>query len=394
MLAGALYCIVKKRHYDAKVFYLPIEDTQSTQHRDNPQEISTPPARTLSLSTPEPPLDTTSCEEGPGSSKRGSGSIEREPGSSERGSGSIEREPGSSERGSGRIEREPGSSEGGDSTALERTGDSLSPSQENGRPGSDRETQMQFNETTTTQEQVLLHVNGEPELPTSNGDTAVCSTTSQQSTDSQTTLTHTTGATQEIGDDIDSDNTTSTPIAATNGATSPQSIESASNGDSEHKTISQSIVPSERRMVSPIKTSYLPPLNEDLPDDWLPFDRCESYLSITALMIPHMSRSFFGDPKLSIGTGKIRLVYISSSLSRKDMLDVLTGADTGHHMTMQGVGYVDCKAFRLVPVTPEGLLTVDGEEVHYGPMQAEVHAHLGRVMCRRRRGRGREEGSE
>ena len=56
---------------------------------------------------------------------------------------------------------------------------------------------------------------------------------------------------------------------------------------------------------------------------------------------------------------------------------------------MQGVGFVDCKVFRLVPVTPEGLLTVDGEEVHYGPMQAEVHAHLGRVMCRRRRGRGR-----
>ena len=125
----------------------------------------------------------------------------------------------------------------------------------------------------------------------------------------------------------------------------------------------------------------LPEISEAVPDNWKVIEG--DFLTVSPIMIPHLSSNFFGDPKMSIGTGKIRIVYVKS-MSRFGMLSLLTKAEKGTHLERPEVQVIDVKAFRLEPRTEEGVLTVDGEVVKYGLMQAQVHQHLARVYCCKR----------
>ena len=129
------------------------------------------------------------------------------------------------------------------------------------------------------------------------------------------------------------------------------------------------------------KPDLLPELNEATPDHWKVIEG--EFLAISPIMIPLLSSNFFGDPRMSIGTGRIRILYIQR-MSRFGMLGLLTSAEKGTHIERPDVHTIDVKAFRLEPYTEEGIMTVDGEVVKYGPMQAQVHQHLARVFCRKR----------
>lgn len=130
------------------------------------------------------------------------------------------------------------------------------------------------------------------------------------------------------------------------------------------------------------RADLLPDLSEAIPDNWKVIEG--EFTAIAPLMVPLLSAGFFGDPNMSIGTGKIRLACIRR-MTRFGMLGLLTGADKGKHMERPEVEIFDAKAFRLEPQTERGLLTVDGEVVEYGPMQAQLHQHLARVFCSKKR---------
>ena len=129
------------------------------------------------------------------------------------------------------------------------------------------------------------------------------------------------------------------------------------------------------------RPDLLPEITEDVPDNWKTIEG--DFLTVSPLMIPHLSSNFFGDPSMSIGTGKIRIMYVRR-MSRLGLLSMLTKAEKGTHLERPEVEIVDVKAFRLEPQTEEGIMTVDGEVVKYGPMQAQVHQHLARVFCCKR----------
>ena len=130
------------------------------------------------------------------------------------------------------------------------------------------------------------------------------------------------------------------------------------------------------------KADLLPPLSGPVPDNWETIER--EFMTVTTLMIPHMAHNFYGDPEVSIGGGKIRLVVCDGQITRLGMFGLLTKASTGQHVEMEGVLRKDTRAFRLEPLTAPGLLTIDGEEVYYGPLQCQIHPGLARVMCRKR----------
>ena len=128
-------------------------------------------------------------------------------------------------------------------------------------------------------------------------------------------------------------------------------------------------------------TDLLPALSDPVPSNWKTVEK--EFLSVTVLMIPHMSNEYFGDPSMSIGTERLRLVFVEYAMTRMNMLSMLMVP--GSHLSMSNVSCIDCKAYRLEPDTPVGLLTVDGESVPYGAVQSQVHSGLARVMCRKRR---------
>lgn len=127
----------------------------------------------------------------------------------------------------------------------------------------------------------------------------------------------------------------------------------------------------------------LVPLDQPVPDTWIAKEN--DFLSISPIMVPYLSSDFFGDRELAIGSGNIRLMWVDGSITRRRVLNMMTAAGTGKHTELDEVYRIDVKAFRLEPLSPPGIMTVDGEVVPYGTMQAQVHPQLARVMSRRRK---------
>ena len=129
---------------------------------------------------------------------------------------------------------------------------------------------------------------------------------------------------------------------------------------------------------------HLPPsLSEPLPPAWKTIEG--EFLAVGLHIISHMSRSIIADPNLHLGSGTMRLQYSLSDMTRRELLTMFTEAETGAHLEMERVHSMCVKACRLEPLTTPGMLTADGEVLEYGPVQYEVHRHLARVMCRRRK---------
>ena len=169
----------------------------------------------------------------------------------------------------------------------------------------------------------------------------------------------------------DHNNETSTPISASE--TKCSTSDDTQQPQEECKKVVTQFGP---------KADFLSPLSAPIPENWKTFER--EFLAVTFLMIPHMAHNFFGDPRFSIGSGKIRIVICDGQITRVGMFGLLTKADTGEHLEIEGVHRIDTRAFRLEPVTSPGILTIDGEPVHYGPIQCQIQPSLARVMCRKR----------
>ena len=180
------------------------------------------------------------------------------------------------------------------------------------------------------------------------------------------------------GQETHPDTSAPTSVHVETQTTNSQSTESApSVQDSQQQTRQQNFA-----QFGP-KADLLPPLSGPVPENWETIER--EFMAVTFLMIPHMANNFFGDLVFSIGTGKIRIVICGGEITRLGMFGLLTKADTGQHLEMEGVLRKNVRAFRLEPRTAPGMLTIDGEEVYYGPLQCQIHPTLARVMSRKRR---------
>lgn len=162
---------------------------------------------------------------------------------------------------------------------------------------------------------------------------------------------------------------------------SPPLRHPAKSGEQVQEAVGDAVHPSPPTNLP--QTDLLVPLDQPLPDTWVTKE--DNFLCITPLLVPYMSSDFFGDREMGIGTGNIRLMWVDGNISRWGVFNVMTSAETGKHTELGEVYRIDAKAFRLEPLSPPGLMTVDGEVVTYGTMQAQVHPHLARVISRRRK---------
>ena len=188
---------------------------------------------------------------------------------------------------------------------------------------------------------------------------------------------------REVSPGDDADDTSSSSSAEKKAGS-----ESPMNG---HATASASEVPESTDAGSEIPptssappTDLLVPFDQPLPPDvWT--SREENYLSWNAYMITHLTSDHFCDRDFSMGTGLLRLIWVDGCITRKGAFDMFAKAEKGRHTELDEVCRIDVKAFRLEPLTHPGILTVDGERVSYGSIQAQVHPKLARVMSRKRR---------
>lgn len=129
------------------------------------------------------------------------------------------------------------------------------------------------------------------------------------------------------------------------------------------------------------KDDLLPPLNQPLPTrDWVTIEG--DFVLVLALYQTHLGADLHAAPQAKFDDGLIHLTFVRAGISRATLLRLFFAMERGTHHSVSSpyVSHITCRAFRLQPLSARGTLTVDGELVPYGPLQAQVHPSLSRLI--------------
>uniref|UniRef100_A0A8C5PW20 Sphingosine kinase 1 n=1 Tax=Leptobrachium leishanense TaxID=445787 RepID=A0A8C5PW20_9ANUR len=121
------------------------------------------------------------------------------------------------------------------------------------------------------------------------------------------------------------------------------------------------------------KDDLIPPLGQPVPKTWVTLE--EDFVLVLAIYQSHLGADLFTAPFSSINDGLIHLFFVKAGISRASLVRLFLAMEKGNHIEMECpyVVHVPARAFRLEPLTQKGILTVDGEQVEYGPIQAQMH---------------------
>lgn len=129
------------------------------------------------------------------------------------------------------------------------------------------------------------------------------------------------------------------------------------------------------------QVSVLPPLDQPVPSNWVSVPE-EDFVLMLAMYQSHLAEDLFAAPDSTLDDGLIHLFYVKAGISRAALLRLFLAMEKGAHLTTncQHLVHAKVRALRLEPHSPKGIITVDGEVVEYGPVQAEVHRGLARLI--------------
>nr|XP_012609862.1 sphingosine kinase 2 isoform X2 [Microcebus murinus]XP_012609863.1 sphingosine kinase 2 isoform X2 [Microcebus murinus] len=124
----------------------------------------------------------------------------------------------------------------------------------------------------------------------------------------------------------------------------------------------------------------LPPLGTPLPPDWVTVEG--DFVLMLAISPSHLGADMVAAPHARFDDGLVHLCWVRSGISRASLLRLFLAMEHGTHFSLgcPQLGYAAARAFRLEPLTPRGVLTVDGEQVEYGPLQAQMHPGLATLL--------------
>lgn len=104
---------------------------------------------------------------------------------------------------------------------------------------------------------------------------------------------------------------------------------------------------------------------------------------VLAIYQSHLAEDLWTVPGAMADDGVIHLFYVTAGISRPALLRLFLAMERGAHLAVgcPYLMYEKVKALRLEPITPQGIISVDGEVVEYGPVQAQIHPGLARLIC-------------
>ncbi|TTI92379.1 Sphingosine kinase 1 [Bagarius yarrelli] len=129
------------------------------------------------------------------------------------------------------------------------------------------------------------------------------------------------------------------------------------------------------------RDSLLVPLDQPVPAHWTVVKE-EDFVLVMAVYQSHLAEDLIAAPASRPDDGVIHLMYVKAGISRRALLRLFLAMEKGAHLSTNCpfVGYVKVQAFRLEPFSPTGTITVDGEVVEYGPVQAQIYGRLARIV--------------
>ena len=187
----------------------------------------------------------------------------------------------------------------------------------------------------------------------------------------------TNGATEDVGDVPSSP----APVSPTVGLTrtdnsSSEAAYNQSNGfsyDMDGATASQV-----QSTSNPALTPLLNPLDQEVPDTWVTVE--DEFVFVVGVYLTHLSKDMITAPNSKLDDGIIYLSLCRGGVTRLQLLGMFNDMETGNIKERANLEIVKVKAFRIEPLSEKGIVTVDGEVVDYGPLQAQILPSMARIM--------------
>ncbi|XP_014257462.1 sphingosine kinase 2 [Cimex lectularius] len=126
--------------------------------------------------------------------------------------------------------------------------------------------------------------------------------------------------------------------------------------------------------------STIPPLCQPVPSNWVTLTG--NFVLVHASYPSHLMTDCLFAPNAKLNDGCIWLCIVKGNISKAHLVQFLLGMSNGTHVNSSDVVFVPVSAFRLEPESNASMLTVDGEKVESGPIQAEVLPSLANVFSR------------
>ena len=86
-------------------------------------------------------------------------------------------------------------------------------------------------------------------------------------------------------------------------------------------------------------------------------------------------------PYAQLNDGAMDILIMRKGTSRLEILKALLRCGKGQHLDLPHMEYYKVSAFRLEPLTEQGILVVDGERVDYSAIEMKVIPDLACVNC-------------
>uniref|UniRef100_A0A9J7Y8N6 sphingosine kinase n=1 Tax=Cyprinus carpio carpio TaxID=630221 RepID=A0A9J7Y8N6_CYPCA len=125
----------------------------------------------------------------------------------------------------------------------------------------------------------------------------------------------------------------------------------------------------------------LVPLEQPVPQDWTLVEEQE-FVLVLAMFQSQLDEELLAAPDARADDGLIHLFYVTAGISRTMLLLLFRAMQSGTHLDWgcSHLVYRRARALRLEPLSTAGVMTVDGERVEYGPLQAQVHRGAARLI--------------
>ena len=118
-------------------------------------------------------------------------------------------------------------------------------------------------------------------------------------------------------------------------------------------------------------------VSDPIPQHWKTIEG--NFVIFMALTSSHITENDMMCAEAKTGSGKFILLYTFDDVTRGQLLAKLS-ENTGA-VKIENFHEIHTRAFRLNPISP-CIITVDGEQIDYGPIQVQMHPGMMRLFSR------------
>mmetsp|Transcript_48057 Transcript_48057/g.134227 ORF Transcript_48057/g.134227 Transcript_48057/m.134227 type:complete len:321 (-) Transcript_48057:96-1058(-) len=129
----------------------------------------------------------------------------------------------------------------------------------------------------------------------------------------------------------------------------------------------------------PPRPDAMPAWGDAAPAEWVTIE--DSFVMLWVLQTSHAAHDMHSSPNSSLADGVFTIMLLrSGATTRLGLLSLFLQIEDGTHVNNAAVESVRARAFRLEPLTDQGIYSLDGEVVPYGPIQGTMLPGVARVL--------------